>query len=224
MNRKYESFSRRNFLKFTSAGMMSLLVGGLSGCINSENIKNTSVNNKDAKKIVMITGSPHKDGTTSFLAERFIEGAESNGHKIYRFDAAFENVKPCNGCEYCKTHNEQCVFADSMEKLNPEISAADLIVLVTPLYYFSMTRQIKGVIDRFYSHNSSLQDKNVMLLMACGSSGGSETNALLIQYQSLCRYMKWKDKGTVLARGCRTREDLVKTDFPKQARELGFSV
>jgi len=49
-------------------------------------------------KITVITGSPHKRGTSSLLADEFIRGAEISGHKVFRFDSAFEDVKPCLGC------------------------------------------------------------------------------------------------------------------------------
>ena len=48
-------------------------------------------------KIAVLTGSPHKNGATALLADRFIEGARAKGHEIYRFDAAFRNIHPCLG-------------------------------------------------------------------------------------------------------------------------------
>ena len=45
-------------------------------------------------KVTVITGSPHKKGTSALLAEKFIEGANQAGHEIFRFDAAFERVAP----------------------------------------------------------------------------------------------------------------------------------
>ena len=46
-------------------------------------------------KIVMMTGSAHRNGTTATLADRFQQGALDAGHEVYRFDAAFQNVHPC---------------------------------------------------------------------------------------------------------------------------------
>ena len=43
-------------------------------------------------KILVMTGSPHKDGTSALLADKFIEGAKEAGHEIYRFDAGFKNI------------------------------------------------------------------------------------------------------------------------------------
>ena len=57
----------------------------------------------------MITGSPHKNGTSALLVEKFIEGAKEAGHNVFRFDAVFEEVKPCLGCDHCKTNSSVCV-------------------------------------------------------------------------------------------------------------------
>ena len=49
-------------------------------------------------KVLVITGSPHKNGTTAALAEQFIAGAKAAGHEVTRFDAAFKQVHPCIAC------------------------------------------------------------------------------------------------------------------------------
>ena len=56
-------------------------------------------------KILVVTGSPHKAGTSTLLAEQFIKGAAEAGHEVCRFDAAFKNVHPCIACERC--HNTE---------------------------------------------------------------------------------------------------------------------
>ena len=69
-------------------------------------------------KIVMMTGSAHRNGTTATLADRFQQGALDAGHEVYRFDAAFQNVHPCIGCDKC-VRTSECTFeADDMKELN----------------------------------------------------------------------------------------------------------
>lgn len=65
--------------------------------------------------IVVLTGSPHRNGTTSVLTEEFIKGAESKGHNVFRFDAAFHDIHPCQGCDACGM-NGPCVQKDDIEK------------------------------------------------------------------------------------------------------------
>lgn len=97
-------------------------------------------------KILVITGSAHKNGTTALLTEQFIKGAEESGHEVFRFDSAFKKVHPCIACEKCHNTDTGCVFKDDMEELNPVLLTADAVVFVTPIYYYAMNAQIRAVI------------------------------------------------------------------------------
>jgi len=173
-------------------------------------------------KITVITGSPRKAGTSSLLAEEFIRGAKEAGHEVFRFDAAFEKVAPCVACDRCQADGAKCVQNDSMEKLNPELLASDYIVFITPLYYFGMSAQLKLVIDRFYANTSKLENgKKTILLAAAHDDEDWTMQALVENYKAIIRYMKWEDKGIILATGCNSRSDIEKTDFPAQAYQMG---
>lgn len=178
-------------------------------------------------KITVITGSPHKKGTSALLAEKFIEGAEESGHEIFRFDAAFEELHPCKACEHCHLKNDGCIYKDSMEKLNPHLINDDMIVFVTPLYYFGMTAQIKMVIDRFYANNAEIMaNKKECILLATSGDGKDWTmEALVNHYKTIVeKYMGWENKEILLATGCVFREDIENTDYPEKAYELGKNI
>ena len=65
-------------------------------------------------KILVLTGSPRKNGNSNTLADNFIKGAKEAGHQVVRFDAAFKNVHPCTGCNACGM-NGPFVFKDDFE-------------------------------------------------------------------------------------------------------------
>ena len=175
-------------------------------------------------KIAVITGSPHKDGTTALLAERFIEGAQSAGHEVYRFNAAFEDIHPCLGCDRCGMDGD-CIQNDAIQNtLMPQLLQADLIALVTPVYFFAMTAQIKTIVDRFYSRTGRLHGKKSVLLTAAGSDTDLTMRAIASHYDTLVWYMEWDDSGRVLAPGCPTRDVIEKTDYPNQAYNLGANL
>ena len=77
--------------------------------------------------IVVLTGSPRKQGTTSLLADNFVEGAQRGGHTVVRFDAAFREVHPCRGCNTCQRGVQSCVIQDDMQTLYPDLVRADLV-------------------------------------------------------------------------------------------------
>ncbi len=81
-------------------------------------------------KATVITGSPHKNGTSALLADEFIRGAQEAGWETFRFDAAFEQVAPCLGCDRCGIGAAPCVQKDAMQKLMPELLTSQAVALV----------------------------------------------------------------------------------------------
>lgn len=173
-------------------------------------------------KITVITGSPHKHGTSAYLADHFIRGAEESGHQVFRFDAAFEAIHPCRGCDFCGTAG-RCVHQDSMETLFPHLLEADMVALVTPLYYFGMSAQLKTVIDRFYAVNYDLMGsgKKALLLATAYDNNDWTMRDLAAHYQTIVKYLHWKDVGMILAGGCGNRKDIEQSDYGQQAYQLG---
>lgn len=175
-------------------------------------------------KIVVLTGSPHRKGTSSALAAAFIRGVEETGNDVYRFDAAFRNVHACIACDHCLTHDGACVFKDDMAELNPRVLEADVIVFTTQIYYYGLPAQIKTVVDRFYAHNDALMHgKQTVLLLTMEDDTDESAESVLVWNRNMNRYMDWTSAGTVVAHGSSTPEAL-RQKYVDQAYELGKSL
>ncbi len=177
-------------------------------------------------KIVVINSSPHSDSksTSKFLAQKFIEGAQSKGHEIFVFDAAKEKTNPCNGCDHCGMDGD-CVHKDAIsQKLMPKMLEADLLVLVTPLYYFGMSAQLKIIVDRFYSRTTRLNGKKSIMLATAWNTADWTMKALQMHYETLVRYMNWQNVGSVFATGCGYRSATENSNFANAAYNLGFNL
>lgn len=225
--------NRREFLKVSGVGTLTLFLSGcglsaLSG--EKENEKNTpkkgSVSGGKSMKIVIVNSSPHpnNESTSIYLSERFKAGAESAGHEVFTFDAGNENTHPCRACDKCQMDGP-CVWQDSIEqKLMPKMLEADLLVLVTPLYYFGMSAQLKIVVDRFYSRTGKLHGKKSILMATAYNSADWTMTALLDHYDTLVRYMEWNDVGKVMGIGCGARPLVEKSSFGDQAYKIGANL
>ena len=82
-------------------------------------------------KILVLTGSPHKKGTSSMMADYFIEGAKSVGNEVVRIDTAFMNINSCRGCGYCRKNNDKCIQDDDMKYVVKDLLDADMVVFAT---------------------------------------------------------------------------------------------
>lgn len=173
--------------------------------------------------ITVITGSGRKKGTSGFLADEFIRGAKEAGNEVYRFDAAFEDIRPCIGCNACRKTGK-CVQDEAYDQLIPHLLNADEVVWVTPVYYMTMTSQLKMVIDRMYQLETNPRfrgGKKYILLMTAWDSNPKVFSILIQTFAAFCRFLRWEYGGAVLAAGMDTREEIEKSHYGKEAYELG---
>lgn len=221
--------NRRNFLKVFSAGIATFFLSGcgLAAVTDEKNVlAKENVSGGKSMKIVVINSSPHteENSTSRYLAQKFIEGAKSAGHEIFTFDAANEETHPCKGCNHCGMDGE-CIFKDAIEnKLMPQMLEADLLVLVTPLYYFGMSAQLKIIVDRFYSRTTKLNGKKSIFMATAWNTADWTMEALQNHYETLVRYMNWEDVGQVWAVGCGYRSAVENSEFGDAAYKIGANL
>ena len=149
-------------------------------------------------KILILNGSPTKDGNTVALVKAFKEGAESKGHEITVLDVAHKKVNGCMSCGYCHgAGNGKCVQQDDMQQIYPYLMDAEMIVFASPVYYFTMSAQLEAVIQRFYAINHPPKAKYSALLLS--SYSPNVYTGAIGQYKDMIAYMGMEDKGIVTA-------------------------
>ena len=174
-------------------------------------------------KITVLTGSPRKNGTSNYMADEFIRGAEESGHKIFRFDSAHADIKNCLGCNACAMGSKPCIHKDDFVELREQLLNTDVIVFVTPIYYFGMTSTIKKVIDRFYSIDPQLKEKTnkAVLISVQHSPVEIVKDSLNQQYHAILNWLNIENAGVINAIGIESVEQLKTTKYPQMAYELG---
>lgn len=175
------------------------------------------------KKIVVITGSPRKNGNSFAMTDAFIEAAEKKGHTVTRFDAAMKNVGGCHACETCYKSGKACSYDDDYNELAPMILEADAVVFTMPVYWYSIPAQIKGVIDKLFSlvvGGKDIAGKECALITCCEENDMSVMDGVRVPIERSAALMKWKMVGEVLIPGVLNVGDIDKTDGCKQAAEL----
>lgn len=222
---------RRDFFKksllLTAGGVLFASTKGALGNIIGVDVENglDSQSNKKGLKIVVLTGSPRRNGNSAHLAEQFIKGATESGHEIFRFDCAFQKVAGCAACDYCKMDGP-CVIKDDFELVRPHLITADMIVFATPMYYFGMSSQLKSVIDRFYALTGQIRKKykKTAFLMTYSDTSPEEAEPMLSHYRNMIAHMGWEDAGTVVAPGVGPAGAVKTTGYGEEAYRLGKNV
>ena len=180
------------------------------------------------KKIVILNGSPRRNGNTSALVKAFTQGAESAGNTVTEFFLDSMEIHGCRGCFGGHSSQEcPCVHKDDMSQIYPAVKESDVVVLATPLYYWNMSGQIRTAIDRLFALEEG--DGNLLrgherasaLLMAAEGNGFDD---VLLYYNHLVEHLRWKNLGHVLAGGNGDIGDIEGKPEIQKACDLGKSI
>jgi multimeric flavodoxin WrbA len=154
--------------------------------------------------VIAVYGSPRRNGNSAALAKKAIEAVRAAGGNVEEFYLHGMEIKPCRACDSCRSgRSRYCVIDDDMQALYPKIETCSAILLATPVYWFSVTAQLKLFMDRWYGLNSektkALAGKKVGIILTYGdtdpySSGGINAIRTL---EDAFKYVKSKVVGIV---------------------------
>jgi len=132
-------------------------------------------------KALLINGSPHKEGISMTLAKHVINALNKNGAELKIIHLHDQEIKPCKGCatlEPEKCNLKTCTegeLKDSMVELFPLLLESDILVLVTPVWWFAPSGLLKNFIDRLtcLENQGKLLDGKVAGFVATGKEDGA---------------------------------------------------
>ena len=113
----------------------------------------------DSKKILVLLGSPRKKGNSTTLAQKIVEGAEATGATVETIYLHGQDIAACHACYGClKPDNKSCVIDDDMQPIYQKLVDADAWVFASPVYWFTMSAQMKLCIDRCFALYNNNQE------------------------------------------------------------------
>jgi len=176
------------------------------------------------KKILILEGSPRRNGNSVILSDEFTRGAEEVGCSVERIRISGKKVSGCLGCNACYRNSGVCVQKDDMAEIREKMLAADVIVLASPIYFYSMTAQMKAVIDRTYAFYQQLEGKTFCFLITCAANDASFTETMLSALRGFtCCVPNSREGGFVLGINAMEAGDIRNSPAVKEAYELGRS-
>ncbi len=118
-----------------------------------------------SKRILAVVGSPRKNGNTHIIVSKIAEGAAENGAVVDELFLGELSITECDGCHAC-WKGRDCSKNDDMRGLYPRITASDVIIFGTPVYWYGPTALMKAFIDRFVYFNCPENRKKIQGLSA----------------------------------------------------------
>ena len=171
--------------------------------------------------MLVLSGSPRKDGNTAVLLEEFEKGAKSEGAVVEHLDLADYSIAPCRECLTC-FQDGRCILPDDMEGIYPRLLAADIVVLASPIFFYGVTGWAKALIDRcqalwarkYVLHDPSLGKEGKRRRGFFISLGGTKGEKLFEGAVLTAKYffdaINAKYAGELLFRGIDAKGDILK--------------
>lgn len=158
-----------------------------------------------AKNVLVITGSPRKEGNTNTIAQAFVAGALAYQNNVEVFDAFTAKMDGCHGDGSCHERGT-CGLKDDGVRLHELMCWADVMVLVSPVYWKSFTSYMKTVIDRFYPYaapkpRAACTVKETYLIAAAGQDDMSIFDNMVEEFDFVNNLLGFEKKDMLLAPG-----------------------
>jgi multimeric flavodoxin WrbA len=185
-----------------------------------------------SKKVLILNGSPRKNGNTVFLIGRLKEGIHETqpDAEIEIIHLAFLKISPCNACDGCRMENPgkpYCVIRDDMAGLYDKVIKADAIIIASPVYWFTMTAQTKLFVDRLYGlwleKTKALSGKTIAAIMVYGDADPYISGAInaIRTIEDICKYCGANLAGIVYGTANGIGDAEKNAELTQKARMLG---
>lgn len=138
-------------------------------------------------KVLLINGSPHKEGCTFTALSEVADTLNKNGIETEIYHIGVKPIAGCIACMKCK-ENGKCVFNDGVNELSVRLNEFDGIILGSPVYYAGPSGQICSFCDRFFFVNApKLAGKLAAAVVSCRRGGATASFDRLNKYFTICK-------------------------------------
>ena len=118
-----------------------------------------------AKKVLILSSSPRRGGNSDRLCDRFMAGAQQAGHEVEKIFLKDRRIGYCTGCGACYGGAGPCPQKDDAAGVIGKMVEADVIVMATPVYFYTLSAQMKTLIDRCCARYTEISGKEFYLLL-----------------------------------------------------------
>ena len=117
------------------------------------------------KKVLILSSSPRRGGNSDTLCNEFMRGAIESGNEAEKVFLRDKTIHYCTGCSTCSLHGKPCPQKDDAAEIIEKMVAADVIVMATPVYFYTMSAQMKTLIDRCCGLYTEMKNKEFYFIV-----------------------------------------------------------
>lgn len=178
-----------------------------------------------SKKVLILSGSPRKGGNSDLLCAEFARGAQEAGHEVETIRVAAKKIHPCSACYFCREHGGECVHKDDMADILQWMIDADVLVLASPVYFYSIDAQLKAVIDRTVARWLEVKNKEFYYIVTMADEDTASADTTLACLRGYADCVKGAlEKGVIIGSGAYEPGKVKNTPALREAYEMGKNV
>ena len=179
-----------------------------------------------AKNILILSGSPRRGGNSDMLCDEFMRGALEAGNSVEKIFVRSKKIAYCNACYYCKTHEGVCAIKDDMAEVMQKMIDCDVMVLASPVYFYSIDAQLKALIDRTVARWTEIANKDLYYIMTSADDEADTMDGTLACFHGFAMCINgYEEKGTLYGRGVHEKGEVRnRPELMQIAYEMGESV
>ena len=176
------------------------------------------------KKILILSASPRLQGNSDLLCDQFAKGAQESGHEIEKIHVHGKKIHYCTGCGTCFEGVKKCPQIDDMAEILEKMITADVIVMATPVYFYTMNGQMKTLIDRCCSRYREIKDKEFYFMATAADGNRKSIERTFEEFRGFTACLDGAvEEGVVYGAGAWEKGDIIKTKAYAEAYALGQS-
>lgn len=178
-----------------------------------------------SKKVLILSGSPRKGGNSDILCDEFMRGAEKAGNTVEKLRIAEKKIGYCKACYFCGKSDGVCVIKDDMAEILEKMHWADVIVLASPVYFYSIDAQMKAVIDRTLAQWTKIKNKDFYYILTAAEFTDTVMDCSLECFRGLAACLSGsKEMGVIYGKGVYEPGEVKNTPLIQEAYEMGSNV
>jgi len=178
-----------------------------------------------SKKVLVLSGSPRKGGNSDILCDQFMLGAEEAGNQAEKIFLRDKEINYCVACDTCKRNGDICNQDDDMAEVLDKMIAADVIVMATPVYFYTMNAQMKTLIDRTYSRYMEIRNKDFYFILTAAVTRKQALERTIEGFRGFTSVLSGpNEKGIIYGTGAWNIGDIKDSNAMNEAYEMGRTV
>ena len=178
-----------------------------------------------SKKVLVLSASPRKGGNSDLLCDQFMLGVKEADNQAEKNFLRDKKINYCVACDACRGNGGSCVQKDDMAEVLDKMISADVIVMATPVYFYTMDAQMKTLIDRTVARYTEIRNKDFYFIVTAADGRKQAMERTLEGFRGFTSCLSGaKEKGIVYGTGAWNKGDIKGSQAMKQAYEMGKNV